>query len=69
MTVQQEAGPYPDRTGSRVISKRVAGGTYHGHVRTWDELEEPMKRVLVQYGVVDARGRMTIDPSRWNDEP
>jgi hypothetical protein len=55
-----------DRTGNRVVNKDVAGGVFHGHVRTWDELEAPMKKLLVDRGLVK-NGKITVDPARWVD--
>jgi hypothetical protein len=53
-----------DRTGNKVIEKEVAGGTFHGHVRSWDELEGPMKKALEERGLVK-NGKITVDPARW----
>ena len=58
-----------DRTGDKVAGKRAVGGVYHGHVRTWDELTSPMKGTLIEHGVVDRRGRIKVDPSRWDITP
>jgi hypothetical protein len=57
-----------DRTGNKIIDKQVVGGTYHGHVRTWDELEDTMKKTLIEQGVVE-KGRIKLDPSRWDLQP
>ena len=57
-----------DRTGNRVIDKQVVGGVYHGHVRSWDELETPMKKVLEEHGVVK-KGKISVDANRWDVEP
>lgn len=35
-----------DRTGNKVANKEAVGGIFHGHVRSWDELEGPMKKAL-----------------------
>lgn len=58
-----------DRTGNKIVNKQAVGGTYHGHVHTWNELEPPMKRVLLDHGIVDSRGKLKLDPSRWDSEP
>jgi hypothetical protein len=55
-----------DRTCNKVLNKEVAGGVFHGHVRSWDELEAPMKKVLVDRGLVK-NGMITVDPARWMD--
>lgn len=53
-----------DRTGNKVVNKEVAGGVFHGHVRFWDELEAPMKKLLVDRGLVK-NGKITVDSDRW----
>ena len=53
-----------DRTGNKVVNKEVAGGVFHGHVRSWDELDAPMKKVLVDRGLAK-NGKITVDPDRW----
>lgn len=58
-----------DRTGNKVADKQVVGGVYHGHVRTWDELEPEMQNALEQEGLVDSRGRVTIDPKKADTTP
>ncbi len=57
-----------DRTGDTVVDKQAAGGVYHGHVRTWDELEAPMRRVLIDHDVVK-KGKINVDPDRWDLTP
>ena len=58
-----------DRTGNRVDAKRQAGGIFHGHVRTWEMLSSDMKKALIKQGLVDKRGRITIDSNKWDLEP
>jgi len=53
-----------DRTGNKVVNKEVAGGVFHGHVRSWDELESPMKKLLEDRGLVK-NGKIAVDPARW----
>jgi hypothetical protein len=53
-----------DRTGNKVVNKEVVGGVFHGHVRSWDELEGPMKKLLEDRGLVK-NGKVTVDPARW----
>lgn len=57
-----------DRTGNRVADKKVVGGVYHGHVRSWEELDKDMQKLLLDHGLVDRRGKMTVDPKKWVDE-
>ena len=45
-------------TGEFVVFDRTLGNTYHGHVRTWDQLEQGMKNALKKSGMTDARGRI-----------
>lgn len=53
-----------DRTGNKVVNKEVAGGIFHGHVRSWEELDAPMKRLLEERGLVK-NGKISVDPARW----
>jgi hypothetical protein len=41
-----------DGTGNKVANKEVVGGVFHGHVRTWDELDPAMRKLLEERGVV-----------------
>jgi hypothetical protein len=36
-------------------------GNYHGHVRTWDELEQQHQNALVRAGMTDRKGRILRD--------
>jgi hypothetical protein len=56
-----------DRTGNLVSGKRVVGGVYHGHVRSWEELDREMRKVLLEHHVVDSRGRINVDPKHWTE--
>jgi hypothetical protein len=56
-----------DRTGNKVVGKGVAGGVFHGHVRSWDELEGSMQKILEERGLVK-NGKITVDPARWVPE-
>ncbi|MGH9886639.1 MAG: hypothetical protein ACREBE_13985, partial [bacterium] len=56
-----------DRTGNKVVNKQVVGGVFHGHVRTWDELEAPMRKALEERGLVK-NGKIVVDPARWMPE-
>jgi hypothetical protein len=53
-----------DRTGNKVANKEVAGGIFHGHVRSWEELEAPMKKLLEERGLVK-NGKISVDSARW----
>jgi len=33
-------------------------GLWHGHVRSWEELTQAMKSVLIRNGITDVRGRV-----------
>jgi hypothetical protein len=55
-----------DRTGNKVANKEVAGGMFHGHVRSWDELEPAMRKVLEDRGLIK-KGKISVDPARWLD--
>ena len=46
------------------MSKDVTGGVFHGHVRSWAELDGPMKKLLEERGIVK-NGKITADPNRW----
>jgi hypothetical protein len=58
-----------DRTGNLVAEKQVVGGVYHGHVRTWEQLDPEMRKVLIDHRLVDRRGRITFDPKQWDVVP
>jgi RHS repeat-associated protein len=49
-------------TGEFVVfdETHIGQGIYHGHVRTWDELTDDMRRSLIESGFVDHRGRILI---------
>ena len=53
-----------DRTGNKVVNKEVAGGIFHGHVRSWEEFEAAMKKLLEDRGLVK-NGKINVDPTRW----
>jgi len=39
------------------LSKTQAG-EFHGHVRTWDTLTQPMKNALIKNGCVKSSGKI-----------
>lgn len=41
-----------------VVFDQTRSGVFHGHVRSWDELDQPMKNTLQRAGTVDGRGRI-----------
>jgi hypothetical protein len=45
-----------------VIFDKTSNGVYHGHVRTWDELTQNMRNVLINAGKVTRKGKI-IDPN------
>jgi hypothetical protein len=44
--------------GQFVVLDEHAAGLFHGHVRTWDELTDKMRAVLIRAGIVDKRGNI-----------
>jgi hypothetical protein len=54
-----------DRTGNLVKDKKVVGGEYHGHVRSWDGLSSNMRAALKPIVDVDKSGRWIINPN-WD---
>ena len=42
-----------------VVLDRTREGLWHGHVRTWDELNQAMRSALVRHGATTVRGRIT----------
>jgi hypothetical protein len=55
-----------DRTGNLVRNKKVVGGVYHGHVRTWDKLSPEMRKALKPYIKVNKRGLITWINPNWD---
>jgi len=45
-------------TGEFVVFDRTEYGTYHGHVRSWDQLHIDMQNALRKAGMADRRGRI-----------
>ncbi len=45
-------------TGDFIVFDRTADGTYHGHVRSWDQLHIDMQNALRRAGMADRRGRI-----------
>ena len=41
-----------------VVLDQTTPGTYHGHVRTWEELTQTMKNVLIKAGKVTSKGKI-----------
>ena len=58
-----------DRTGNTVRNGQVVGGDYHGHVRTYDQLSQPMRNTLNQNGIsVGKDGSIRLDPTMWGGD-
>ena len=45
-------------TGEYVVFDRTINNTYHGHVRTWNELHTDMKNSLINSGLVKPNGKI-----------
>lgn len=45
-------------SGEFVIFDKTINNIYHGHVRTWSELTQEMKNVLINNGLVDRKGKI-----------
>jgi filamentous hemagglutinin len=43
-------------SGEIVIFDQTSAGVYHGHVRTWDQLNQQMRNVLIESGDFTRRG-------------
>lgn len=41
-----------------VVLDRTMEGEFHGHVRTWEELDENMQNTLIEVGLVTHRGKI-----------
>lgn len=69
--VDVDAGEFVvfDRTGNHVAGQTAVGGVYHGHVRSWEQLDHDMRNALQIHGLVDRRGRITVDPQKWDTTP
>ncbi len=44
--------------GEFVILDRTSPGVYHGHVRVWEDLEDPMKSALKEAKLVNSKGKI-----------
>ena len=45
-------------SGEIVIFDETGSGVYHGHVRTWEQLTQEMKNVLINNGTHDRKGKV-----------
>lgn len=45
-------------SGQFVVLDRTRDGLWHGHVRTWDELNQAMCNALIRNGVTSPRGKI-----------
>jgi hypothetical protein len=48
---------YDKESGEFVVLDKDGEGSWHGHVREWDEMPQDMKNALIDAGVVDRKGR------------
>lgn len=46
------------KTNEIVIFDNTINNTYHGHVRSWQELTQEMKNTLIKNGVTDNKGKI-----------
>jgi hypothetical protein len=46
------------KTDEFVVFDNTIKNTYHGHVRTWNELTQEMKNTLIKNGVTDKKGKV-----------
>jgi hypothetical protein len=53
-------------TGEIVILDDTNDGTYHGHIRTWDQLTQEMKNALANSGLIDNKGRIILRDEQGN---
>ncbi|WP_314062540.1 hypothetical protein [uncultured Vagococcus sp.] len=44
--------------GEFVVLDKTVTGQFHGHVRSWEELSEKMKAVLIKTGKVNKKGKI-----------
>jgi hypothetical protein len=55
-----------DPVGEIVILDDTNDGTYHGHIRTWDQLTQEMKNALANGGLIDNKGRIILRDAQGN---
>ncbi|HET8841542.1 MAG TPA: hypothetical protein VFN35_08750, partial [Ktedonobacteraceae bacterium] len=53
-------------TGDIVVLDDTNDGTYHGHVETWQQLDQDQQNALKNNGFIDKRGRIIIRDSLGN---
>jgi hypothetical protein len=65
LDVSLQVGPNSPRrisidyeAGDFVVFDQTSAGIFHGHVREWKDLTQPMKNALRRAGIVNARGRI-----------
>ena len=56
-TPTRRVGVDPD-AGEYVVFDQTSAGIFHGHVRSWSELDNLMRRTLISAGMVDRRGNI-----------
>ena len=61
-TAPRRVGVDPGSGNFTVLDETGKGsGVYHGHTRSWNELEQPMKNTLIEAGIVDRKGNILTD--------
>jgi RHS repeat-associated protein len=45
-------------TNEFVVFDKTLDNTYHGHVRTWNQLHQDMKNTLIKNGMADSKGKI-----------
>lgn len=53
-------------TGEIVVLDDTNNGKYHGHVETWQQLDQDQQNALANNGFIDSRGRIIIRDSQGN---
>ena len=44
--------------GQIIVFDETTPGVFHGHVRTWETLTQPMKNALINSGLVNRHGKI-----------
>jgi filamentous hemagglutinin len=48
--------------GQFVIFDQTSEGVFHGHVRSWAQLDQVQRNVLIRLDLVDRRGNILVGP-------
>jgi hypothetical protein len=54
------------KTGEIVVFDDTDDGTYHGHVRTWNELIPKMRNALIDNGLITSQGKIVERDEQGN---